>query len=109
MLNFIYFLSLIVTILILWFKTNVFVEYCTLFNVKIPKNVTDLSYPQFLYITFKNKTTLLSFFIKLITCVMCLSFWLSVIGGCLLGNVFYVPVFYITTLFLYFTLVRLIG
>jgi hypothetical protein len=74
----------ITSLLIIWFKTDAFVSYCQLFNWLNPikdyiANPTELSYPQFLYINkdllAKNKTNL--FLIKLISCPLCVTLWLS--------------------------------
>ena len=109
MFNFISLICFIVTILVFWFKTNVFVEYCNLLKVKIPQNKTELTYPQFLYVTYRNEKTIRSFIIKLITCPMCLGFWLCVLTGTPLFGICSVFVLYIIVLFLYFLLVRLIN
>ena len=72
-------------ILIVLLKTNVFVEYCCLFGLSdwfyIPDYfnyrktpINRLLYFEWLLMTFEN-----SFFIKLITCPICLSFYLSLL------------------------------
>jgi len=110
MFDFIYLTGFIVSILVLWFKTDALVEYCNLLKIKIPQNRTnELTYPQFLYVTYKNEKTLRSFIIKLITCPMCLSLWLSIVFGIPLIGLFAVPTLYIAVLFVYFLLVRVIG
>lgn len=109
MFNFIYLTGFIVTVLVLWFRTEAFVEYCNLLRIKIPQNRTELTYPQFLYVTYKNEKTFRSFLIKLITCPMCLSLWLSVLLGTPIIGLLAVPTLYIAVLFIYFLLIRVIG
>jgi len=107
MLNFLYILGLINTILIIWFKTDAFVEYCSVLGIKIPTNVTTLTYPQFLYVTYKNEKTIRSFIIKIITCPYCLNFWLCIFIGTPFLTIFAVPLLYICTIFIYLLLERL--
>jgi hypothetical protein len=67
-------------ILILWFKSNVFVEYASFLPKKMRermlvdkfKTVTDYEFTDFLL---KEKGG--NFFIRLICCPLCLGFWLS--------------------------------
>jgi hypothetical protein len=109
MFNFIYLTGFIVTVLVLWFRTEAFVEYCNLLKIKIPQNRTELTYPQFLYVTYKNERTIRSFLIKLITCPMCLSLWLSVLLGTPIIGLLAAPTLYIAVLFIYFLLIKVIG
>ena len=109
-------ISFIVTILILWFKTDAFIDYCKLFNVftQTVKNFnysTSISFPQFLYVTYKNsmKNRFKLFLLKLVTCPLCLSLWLSVIFSILFGYFFCFPLFYISSLFIYFNLIKFID
>jgi hypothetical protein len=106
----------ILTILFSWFKTNVFYEYCALFGGKSFfrefDNYPNLSYPQYLFINKEKITSKVQyrlFFIKLITCPVCLGFWLCVIGAVILQNVLLVFPLYIMTLFLYGLLDRLFA
>lgn len=109
MINFIYLVGFITAVLVVWFRTEAFVEYCNFLKIKIPQNRTDLTYPQFLYVTYKNEKTIRSFIIKLITCPMCLSLWLSIIFGIPTIDIFAVPLLYTVVLFTYFSLIRIIG
>jgi hypothetical protein len=109
MFDFICLICFIVTILVFWFQTNVFVEYCNLLKIKIPLNTSNLTYPQFLYNVYKNEKTLRSFLIKLITCPMCLGFWLCLLTGIPLFGIFSVFLLYISVCFIYFLFVRIIN
>ena len=116
MLFFFNIIALIVCILILWFKTDAFIDYCKLFNVFTPlvKNFnysTSRSFPQYLYVTYKNgiKNRFNLFLLKLVTCPLCLSLWLSIVSGILFGCIFSIPLLYISSLFIYFNLIKLID
>ena len=72
-------------ILNVWFNTNAFYEYCKYFRVgsicfwivdyeKKKELAPSLTYNSYLNVTFSD-----SFFIKLITCPICLSFWINII------------------------------
>ena len=117
--NMLYFFSLIcliTSILLTWFKTDAFIEYCKLFNVftQTIKNynyTTSLSFPQYLYVTYKNsmKNRLNVFLLKLVTCPICLSAWLCIVLGIMFGYFLYIPILYIGSLFFYFKLVKFID
>jgi hypothetical protein len=108
--------TFIVSILILWFKTNAFVEYCNLLGLsKIVQNYnndsSNLTYTQFLFVKRNNITNnkFYLFVLKLITCPLCLGLWLCIITGTLLNGIFYIPIMYIAVLFIYFSLCKLID
>ena len=108
--------TFIVSILILWFKTNAFVEYCNLLGLSnVVQNYNNdsssLTYPQFLFVKRNSLTSnkFYLFILKLITCPLCLSLWLCIISGIILGNIIYIPLLYITVLFIYFSLCKLID
>jgi len=80
--NFIYFPIFIGAILLIWFRTEAYVEYCKLLRLKFLCNYKDyeekkqkedcrLTYHGYLR-QYKN-----SFFVRLVTCPICLSVWLS--------------------------------
>jgi hypothetical protein len=113
MLPFLYSLSVILTILIVWFKTDAYVEYCKIFNLNFllfNYNHPELTFPQYLYsqrnTLFKKPFTV--FYIKLITCPFCLSFWLSLIAAFVISNPLAVFPLYVCSLFLYLFLVKLL-
>jgi len=70
-------------ILVIWFNTNAFVEYCYILNVEkftkaeeftnfnIDNNIS-LHYTGFLQLNYDN------FFTRLISCPICLCFWLNI-------------------------------
>lgn len=104
-----------VTIMIIWFKTNAFVEYCNVLNLKFLlfgyQSNTNLTFPQYLYVKSQTlfKSTIFQFLAALISCPLCLGFWLSVVVASLYGAVLLTPVFYISILVSYFLTIRIIG
>jgi len=107
---------LILTIMIVWFKSGAFVEYCNLFGFKklllgYDKDPNNLTFPQYLYVKSRTlfKCSACRFLIALITCPLCLAFWLCVGAACLYGSILLTPLFYITVLISYFLTERVIG
>jgi hypothetical protein len=105
--------SLIATILLVWFKSNAFVEYGKLLGLgrwlklkeyeeKRLSESFELSYPLFLRMTYDN------FIFKLITCPLCISLWLSSVL-CLFVNIYLIPIVYILSLFIYGVIIRLLN
>ena len=116
LLVFVNLICLILTIMIIWFKSSAFVEYCNLFGLKkillgYNKDPNNLTFPQYLYIKSRTlfKCTICKFLVSLITCPMCLSLWLCAGAACLYGSILLTPFFYITTLISYSLADRIIG
>lgn len=116
LLVFINLVCLVLTIMIVWFKSGAFVEYCNLFGLKIlllgyDKDPNNLTFPQYLYIKSRTlfKCGICRFLIALITCPLCLAFWLSVGAAGLFGTILATPLFYITVLICYFLADRVIN
>jgi len=104
-----YFSLFIVTALIVWFKTNAVVEYGSIISKKILwideyeeyiKNNCMGTYQTFL----SEKKN--SFIIRLITCVYCLCFWLSLFS-CLKIGFDNFALIYLLSLTFYFSLNKL--
>ena len=106
-------LFLIVTVLIIWFNTDAFVEYSRLlhipvvkvkeFSVAYEKDCT-LSYHTFLLMNYNN------FFTRLITCPICTSFWLSIITGIFVNlHIIEYPMLFILSLYGYELYNKLTG
>jgi len=80
--NILGFSLLVAYALVVWFKTNAFVEYLTLFKLARFFHIDDYqklvnsgysgSYPEFLREYWYD-----SFFVRLATCPVCLGFWLG--------------------------------
>jgi hypothetical protein len=114
MIDFLYSLGFIVTFLIVWFQTDAFVEYCKVFGFKkilFNYEFSELTFPQYLYskrnILCKTKISL--FYIKLITCPVCLSFWLCLIAGTIINNFLIIPLLYVTSVFVYLVFSKLLN
>ena len=115
----IYIAFLIAIVLLVWLKTDALIEWGCKFGLsKIlkedefyqfkleqllgPVQSFEISYPTFL------KTKHNCFFTRLVSCPMCLSFWLSVIGCIVISNLIAIPVVYVLSLVLYGIVVKLI-
>ena len=106
----------IVTIMVIWFKSNAFVEYAKLLGLKTllvgyNEESEGLTFPQHLYLKGKQffKCSICKFIIALITCPLCIAFWLCVIGACIFTHWTLIPVLYLTVLIVYFFMSRTIG
>lgn len=116
LLVFINLVCLVLTILIVWFKSGAFVEYCNLLGLKklllgYDKDPNNLTFTQYLYIKSRTlyKCSICRFVIALVTCPMCLAFWLSLGAASLYSTILLTPLFYITVLISYFLIERVIG
>jgi len=101
----------------LWFNTHVFYEYCKLLGLgryfkKFEEQPLEVTYPQYLFIKrneiSKNNRVAL-FLIKLISCPLCLSFWVTtgVCGGLSVSVLLFLPV-YIISVFFYGVLTNIV-
>ena len=106
--------SYITLFLLIWFKTDAFIEYAELFRIgKLVKSneyknkkMTEeypLTYPRFLRMTYS------CFFTQLISCPICMSVWLAIIGCFLTGIFWMFPVICISVLLLYGILCKILG
>lgn len=104
---------LIVSILIIWFNTDAFLEYARLLHlpgVKVKEYLVakdrdcTLSYHTFLLLNYNN------FFTRLITCPVCTSAWLTLIVGIFidLALIDY-PILFICSLYFYEVYNKLTG
>jgi hypothetical protein len=115
MLIFLNTICFIVFILIVWFKTDAYVQYCKLLNFKILllgfNKESSLTFPQHLYITCKQKNNCncISFLIHLITCPVCVNVWLCIGCSFFVGGIVYTPLLYITSLLIYLLFDRLLS
>ena len=109
MFTFLFIVSIITLTLLIWFKTDAAVEYTDLLtfggrfgkkNVEYwNKKVTSpfpLTYPLYLKMKYNN------FFIRLITCPICLSVWLSIIHCIVCSQtILMIPIVCVFTLIVY--------
>lgn len=99
-------------ILLIWFKTDAFIVYSKLFKVnkflkvkewEIFKNTQDITVTYHQYLRFKYTD---NFFIKLITCPICFSIWLTIFS-CILVGFINLPIICVSTIFTYYLIVKL--
>jgi hypothetical protein len=105
---------LIVFNLVIWFKTDAFIEYGRLFGLSKKfkfKEFQDkklvepylLTYPQFLRITHNT------FITRLISCPICLTVWMTLVFCILGGCIYLLPLLCVTSWFVYYLLTFLID
>lgn len=100
-------------ILIIWFRTDAFLEYCRLFKLNFISNYkdydekrhNDVSLTYHSYLRQYHNT----FFIRLITCPICINFWIAALISPLLSNIMLFPVIFINSLILFTIVDRLLG
>ena len=100
-------------VLIIWFKTDAFLEYALLFRLsklfkidkydKEYKNDFTLDYLTFLAKEYNN-----NFIVKLISCPICLAVWGGIFSAIYFGHLYLCPVI-ILSLILYFGLSRVMD
>ena len=102
------------TILIIWFETDAFFVYSTTFNFgwqvfdfigydNERKKNPMIDYHTYLLMSYPD-----SFFVKLLSCPLCLGFWISVVSVLIFGvGLVYTPVIYVTSLLLFFLMCKL--
>ena len=98
-----------VTILFVWYKTDAFVEYIKylpkdIFKVKayiIEKDNNDMTLTYHNYLKQFNS----GFFVRLITCPICLNIWLSIICSYFI-SIYLMPVMFIISMFTYYLLCK---
>lgn len=100
-------LFIIISILVLWFNTDAFIEYVKLFKLPffkvnqymLYKEEKDCSVDYHTYLLLKHN----NFFVRLITCPICLTFWLTLLicgfSGVAILNF---PFIFICSLILYY-------
>lgn len=118
MISLLAFPCVIATILIIWFKSDVIIEYGKLlglskflkieeFEKKKDTEDLTLTYITFLRMTY-NGHPIKRFFIRLITCVWCLTLWLSIFTGIYFHSLFAVFIIFIFSLILYGVVIKLV-
>ncbi len=116
LLLFVNLICLVLTIMVVWFKSAAFVEYAQLFSLKFlllgyDKDPNSLTFPQYLYVKSRTlfKCSVCRFLVALITCPLCLAFWLSLGAATLYGSILLTPLFYITVIISYFLIERVLD
>lgn len=97
-------------ILLIWFKTEAFIEYFKyipydIFKIKAyfaaKNNDITLEYHNYLLYNHNN------FFTRLITCPICLNVWLSILNCLLFSCIINMPIICMVSLFIYYLLVKI--
>lgn len=106
--------SFVAMILIIWFKTEVWYEYTKMFGFQRlslekeyeqeKQNDITVDYIKFLRKNWHNR-----FIIRLITCPICLSYWLSFLVCLCSLNILVFPVIFIGSLILYGLVCRIMD
>ena len=103
----------IALILLFVFRTDCWLEYCQLlkldkishyidFNLKKSNDIS-LTYLEYLR-QYHN-----CFFIRLITCPICLATWLGIIAALVTWSLIFIPVYVISSLLVFTTVDKLLG
>ena len=95
----------------LWFYTDFFAYYAKILKPLFPKKIynwllidnfftdTELSTPSYIeYLYIKrsvNNNFLITFFLKLFGCIICLSTWFALIISLMMGNILYIGLVFI--------------
>jgi hypothetical protein len=98
-------ISLIVFILIIWFKTEAFLEYASLFKIEKLFKINqfkeykkiNISIDYITYLSLKHK----NFFTKLISCPYCIGFWIVLFSCLLFNNILLLPFYYVSAIIVY--------
>ena len=104
--------SSIALVLLVWFHTEAFVEYATLFSGNVFFHIDHYKHkqkkdPALDWITYLQMNHD-SFFVRLITCQMCLSFWLTLAVCVFTHNLILLPICYILGLIIYKLTIKLL-
>lgn len=103
---------IIALILLIWFRTDAWLEYCRLFKLDRisyytdydKKHKEDLTLTYLLYLRMYHNR----FFIRLITCPICLSVWLGIILSIFI-NIYLFPIYTIGGLIIYLIINKLLD
>ena len=116
LLFFVNLVCLVIAVMLIWFKTNAYVEYCKLFGltkmlIGYNNDSNDLTFPQYLYIKSNTltKCSICKFIIALITCPLCICFWLSLGAASLSGAFLLTPIYYVSSLIGFLLIERLLN
>ena len=103
---------LIALLLLIWFRTDAFLEYSKILHLNSitfhkdfeGKQYDDASLTYHLYLRKYHNC----FFVRLITCPICLAVWLGIYGG-IATFILYTPIYIIGGLLLFTAIDRLLG
>ena len=103
---------LVALVLLIWLHSEAFVEYATLFSGNRFFYIDDFKEKQkkdptldwIRYLQLYHDTL----FVRLITCPMCLSFWLTLFACVVMDNLIFLPIYYIASLIIYKLTIKLL-
>lgn len=105
--------SIVALFLVIWFRTEAFIEYCRLFHLDLisyykdydEKKANDVSLT---YLTYLRRCHN-GFKTKLITCPVCVAVWLAMLNAIFFMKLFIFPVAFVGGLILFGIIDRLLG
>lgn len=105
--------SIVACFLLIWFKSEAWIEYCRLFHLNKISFYKDFDQKK------KNDVTLTyhgylnqyhtSFIVRLLTCPICSSIWVSILISIILNNFLLIPLSIIGGLLLFGTIHKLLN
>lgn len=105
-------ICLIAILLLIWFRTDAWIEYCRLFHLNIISFYKDfdIKYKEDVSLTYLNYLRRYHdcFFVRLITCPICLAVWLGIIFS-LFTPFAFLPLYIIGGLLIFTIIDRLLG
>lgn len=103
--------SLVAMILLIWFRGETFIEYCRLFRLHRFYKDYDAKKKEDARLTYLGYLRQYHdcFFIRLITCPICVSVWLAIGLAILTAHFFCFPIIMIGGILLYALIDRLLG
>ena len=108
----VFIICLIATELLIWFRTDAWLEYTRLFRLNFLSQYKDFDakYKEDVSLTYLVylRRYHYCFFTRLVTCPVCLAVWLGIITGAL-TSLMLIPIYILGGLILYLTVDRLLG
>ena len=105
-------ICIISLILLIFFRTDAYIEYCRLFHLNFLSHYKDfdIKYKEDVSLTYIQYLRRYHncFFIRLITCPICLAVWLGIIAA-IFTTVIFLPIYIVGGLLLYTIIDRLLG
>lgn len=105
-------ITLIVVLLIIWFRTDAYIEYCRIFKLNFISCYKDYDLKKYNDVSIEYHAYLRQyhncFFVRLITCPICLTTWMGIIVGSLMCNVWCIPLVILCSLTIYLLIDKLL-
>ena len=105
--------SCIALFLLIFFRTNAWLEYCRMFHLNFPSFYKDFDekYKKDFSLTYIDYLRRYHncFFVRLITCPICFSVWLGILLGIITTSIILIPLYSVGGLLTYVIIDRLLG